>query len=97
MRVPAAHDERHGRKLDRRAALLRLQHHGVHVPFDVIDADERNAAREGKRFGVGQAHQQRAHQPGPDGDGDCRKVRVTALRLFERQPHHRHDRAQMLA
>ena len=48
MRVPAAHDERHRWKLHRRAALLGFENHGVYVPFDVIDADEGNAASKGK-------------------------------------------------
>jgi hypothetical protein len=42
MRVSAADHERKHRKLQRFGALLALlQQHGVDVPFDVVDGDQR--------------------------------------------------------
>ena len=60
MRVAAADHQRQRRKLDRRSAL----DHGVDVAFDVIHGDQRQAAREAERLGVGDADQQRSHQSG---------------------------------
>ena len=70
--MAAAHDQGERRELDMAA---RLHEHGVDVPFNVIDSDEREAWRDGAdRFRVGKPDQERADEAWPGGGGDGRQV-----------------------
>ena len=97
MRVAAADHQRQRRIFDRMAVARGFKHHRVNVSFDVIDADERNAARETQRLGVRDAHQQRSNQARPGGDCDRRKIRKRRSGRSQRLADYGHDGAQMLA
>ena len=97
VRVAAAHHQRQRGQLHRRAAAARLQDHGVDVAFDVVDGDQRQAADECQRLGIGEAHQQRPHQAGSRGGGNGVQTTQRNPGTLQRFTHHRHDGAQMLA
>ena len=61
-RVAAADDERHGAVGE--LAVHELVDHGV--ADHVVDAVERPVERERQRLRRGDAHRERAHEPGPD-------------------------------
>ena len=42
----------------------------MNVPFDVVDRDQRQIASEAKRFGIGDADEERSNQARAFGDGD---------------------------
>ena len=57
-----------------RPAFPFLQQHGVNMPFEVVDRDQRQALREGKGFGVRNPNQQSSGQSRTGGHGDGIKV-----------------------
>jgi hypothetical protein len=65
------------------------------VALDVVDGDERQAARESEAARRVQADEQRAGQPGAGGHGDGVEVVPPTGGLGERLPDDRHDRGEM--
>ena len=65
--MAAADNQRKRGILDARAG---FENHGVNVPFDVVDRDQRQIAGEAKRLGVGDADEQRSDQARAFGNGD---------------------------
>ena len=77
--------------------LLVLERGAEQVPLHVMDAEEGKPAREGVGLGPVHAREQGADQPGPRRHADARDVRVVNLRLAHGVPHHRVERADVLA
>jgi len=67
------------------------------VTFEVIDGDEGQPLREGKRLGVGDAHQQRSGKPGPGGDCDSVQIGKRDASVGKCRANDGHNRSQMLA
>ncbi len=67
------------------------------VAFDVVYGDERKAAGEAQRLGVGEPDQKRPHQARPHRGGDGGQIFELRTGAFQRLAHHRHDGPQMLA
>ena len=97
MAVAAANDQGQGRKFDVTPGATLFQHHGVDMPLDVIDAEERNPQGSGKALGVSDAHQERPYEPRAAGHADSTKVAVTDVGSAERFAHYGNDRSQVLA
>ena len=74
MGVPTRDDKCEGGKLERfilgGSPLGMLQENSVDVPFEVVDGDERQVAREGQGLGVTDSDKQGACEPGAFRDGD---------------------------
>src|SRR5438445_6241214 len=51
-----------------------LQRGGEQVSLHMMDAEQRNVARECKRFSIAHSYEQRTHQSG--GVGDCNRVQI---------------------
>jgi len=98
VRVSAADDQCEEGQL--KGGLLRLPHlqqHGVDMALQVIHGDERLAQREGERFGIGDADQQRACEAGAFGDGDGVQVGEADSSAGDGLTHDGNDVAQVLA
>jgi hypothetical protein len=67
------------------------------VPLQVVDADERHVEPPGKRLCEAEAHQQRAGQARPVGDGHGVEGRGRRVGLVERRLDDRHDEALVVA
>ena len=79
-RVPAAREQAQERRLDR----VRLQVERGHVTVEVVDRDERQAARPGERLGRGEPHEQRPDQARAGRDGDPIHIVEARARLAVR-------------
>ena len=95
--VAAARHQRQRGQFHRRAGAARFQNHGVDVAFNMVDRDQRQAAGEGQRFGIGEAHQQGSHQAGPRGGGNGVQAAQRNRGPLQRFTHHGNDGAQVLA
>ncbi len=73
-----------------------LQEHGMDVPLDVVDCDERDACSETDRLSVRHSDQQRSDQPRPCSDCDSIEGREVHPRLIERFSNNGHHRSKML-
>ena len=67
------------------------------MSFQVVDGDERQAARERQRLGIGDANQQRTRQTRAGSHGNGIQIRERDAGLGQCGAHHRNDGAQMLA
>jgi len=67
------------------------------VAFKMVDGDERQPLREGKRLRVGNSHQQSPGQAGTGGDGDGVQIGEGDAGLGESFADDRDNGAQMLA
>ena len=70
---------------------------GVHVPFEVVDADQRQCPAKREALGDVDADQQRPSQPRPVGDSHRRQVSPVDRRGSQRLPDDRHDAQDVLA
>ena len=76
---------------------LVLERGAEQVSLHVMDAEERQPAREGVGLGPVHAREQGPDQPGPRRHADAGDVRVVDVRLSHGVPHHRAERADVLA
>ena len=76
---------------------LLLEQHGVDVPLEMIDRDQRLSQSECQRLGVGDADEKCAGEPRPLGHGNGGEVRERDTCFGERGVDHRDDIAQVLA
>jgi hypothetical protein len=76
--------------------LLRHQN-GVNMTLEVVDGDQRLAQGKGQRFGVSDAHQERARQAWTLSHGDGVKVREADAGFVQCGPDHRNNVAQVFA
>ena len=67
------------------------------VAFKMVDGDEGQVGGEGKRFGVGDAHQKRSGEARAAGNGDRVEIGQRDAGLAEGGADDRDDGAQMLA
>ena len=67
------------------------------VPLKMVHRNQRFLQRKGKRLGEADANQQSTRQSRPLRDRDGIDGRISLSRLGQRLPHHRDDRAQVLA
>ena len=92
-RVAAGRQEHQERRLDR----IRLEVERGDVAVQVVDGDQRQPAREGKRLRRREADEERADQPWPLGDGHRPDVVQGHARVGERALHRGHDQLQVPA
>ena len=76
---------------------LLLEQHGMDVPLEMIDGDQRLSQGECQRLGIGDANQERAGEPRSLGDGNGGEVGKRDPCFRERGVDHGNDVAQMLA
>ncbi len=97
MGVATGDDQGENRRFGRLLPPRVFQQNGMDVTFEMIHGDERLAQREGQRFGIGDADQQRAGESGAAGDGDCVNILEANVSLSKRSAHHGDDIPQVLA
>ena len=73
------------------------QERRVDVPFQVVDGDQRHPVDVRERFRDRTAHEQRADQPRPLGDGHPVQLPQSHARIGERLLDHRHDDFEVAA
>lgn len=93
MRMAAARDQGDGRKLNAGIG----EQNGMDVTFDMVYGNERNMPGETKRFGIGNANEERADQTRAFSDRDRAQIIELHSCLVERLAHDWNNRAQLLA
>ena len=91
-RVTAAGEEAEERRLDG----IRPEIERRDVPVEVVDRDQRHAARPRDRLGRREADEQRADESGALRDGDCVHLRQGRVGFYERLPDDRKDELEVV-
>ena len=98
MRVPARDHQRQHRKMQVCIFVLpRLQQYGVNVSLKMVHRDQRLLQGKSQRLGIADAHQQSPRQSRPLRDRDGIDRLISLSRFRQSLPHHRNNRAQVLA
>jgi len=72
-----------------------LERRREEVPLHVMDAEQRNVAREGERLAVADTDEQRANQSGSIGDGDRVQIIQTRPSFLDGALDDGHDAGQV--
>ena len=90
----AARDEQ---RRERRYSVAMLERRREEMPLHVMDAEQRDVAREGERLAVADSDEQRADESRRVGDGDSVQIIESRPGFFDCPLDHRHNAGEMRA